>query len=96
MSEIGGPIDDGGIAAKDDPFALFDAWMEEAKKAEPAEPNAKTDMALVRIRPRMTAKCEKLTPVADAPGSPGTWRLRSQSSRPDHTPPATAKHRTLT
>jgi pyridoxamine 5'-phosphate oxidase len=46
MSEIGGPIDDGGIAAKDDPFTLFDAWMEEAKKAEAAEPNA---MALATV-----------------------------------------------
>jgi len=40
MSEIGGPVDDGGITAKDDPFALFDAWMEEAKKSEANEPNA--------------------------------------------------------
>ena len=40
MSEIGGPLDDGGIAVKDDPFALFDAWMEEAKKSEANEPNA--------------------------------------------------------
>jgi pyridoxamine 5'-phosphate oxidase len=40
MSEIGGPIDDGGIGVRDDPFALFDAWMEEAKKSEPNEPNA--------------------------------------------------------
>ena len=40
MSQIGGPIDDGGIAPKDDPFALFDAWMEEAKKSEANEPNA--------------------------------------------------------
>lgn len=40
MSQIGGPIDDGGIAPKDDPFTLFDAWMEEAKKAEANEPNA--------------------------------------------------------
>ena len=42
MSNIGGPIDDGGIAAKDDPLALFDAWMEEAKKSEPNEANAMT------------------------------------------------------
>ena len=35
MSEIGGPIDDGGIAPKGDPLALFDSWMEEAKKTEP-------------------------------------------------------------
>jgi len=40
MSEIGGPIDDGGIGVRDDPFALFAAWFEEAKKSEPNEPNA--------------------------------------------------------
>jgi pyridoxamine 5'-phosphate oxidase len=40
MSEIGGPVDDGGIAAKDDPMALFAAWMEEAAKSEPNEANA--------------------------------------------------------
>lgn len=40
MSEIGGPIDDGGIGVRDDPFVLFDMWMEEAKKSEPNEANA--------------------------------------------------------
>jgi pyridoxamine 5'-phosphate oxidase len=40
MSEIGGPIDDGGITAREDPFALFEAWFAEAKKSEPNEPNA--------------------------------------------------------
>jgi pyridoxamine 5'-phosphate oxidase len=40
MSDIGGPADDGGIGEKDDPFALFDAWMELAKKTEPNEANA--------------------------------------------------------
>ena len=35
MSDIGGPIDDGGISAKDDPFVLFDAWLAEAKAKEP-------------------------------------------------------------
>ena len=40
MSDIGGPLDDGGIGVKDDPFALFDAWMDEAKKTEPNEANA--------------------------------------------------------
>jgi len=40
MSEIGGTVDDGGIGVKDDPFALFDAWMAEAKKTEPNEANA--------------------------------------------------------
>lgn len=40
MSETGGPLDDGGIAARDDPFALFDSWMAEAKKSAIEEPTA--------------------------------------------------------
>ncbi len=40
MSGIGAPIDDGGIAPKDDPFALFDAWMAEARAAEPNDADA--------------------------------------------------------
>lgn len=40
MSDPGGPIDDGGITAKDDPLALFETWLEEAKKTEPNEANA--------------------------------------------------------
>ena len=40
MSDIGGHVDDGGISVRDDPFALFDAWMEEARKTEPNEANA--------------------------------------------------------
>jgi pyridoxamine 5'-phosphate oxidase len=40
MSDVGRPLDDGGIGPRDDPFALFDAWFEEAKKSEPSEPNA--------------------------------------------------------
>jgi len=40
MSDIGGPVNDGGITPADDPLALFDAWMEEAKKSEPNEANA--------------------------------------------------------
>lgn len=40
MSEIGGPLDDGGIAGGDDPLALFHAWMAEASKTEPNEANA--------------------------------------------------------
>ena len=40
MSDIGGPIDDGGIAAKDDPFVQFDAWLAEAKDKEPNNHNA--------------------------------------------------------
>lgn len=40
MSEIGGPLDDGGIGERDDPMLLFHTWMEEAKKSEPNEANA--------------------------------------------------------
>jgi pyridoxamine 5'-phosphate oxidase len=40
MSDIGGPIDDGGIAAKDDPLTLFDVWLADAKKSEPDNHNA--------------------------------------------------------
>jgi pyridoxamine 5'-phosphate oxidase len=40
MSESGAPVDDGGISVRDDPFALFDAWMAEARKTEPNDANA--------------------------------------------------------
>jgi pyridoxamine 5'-phosphate oxidase len=40
MSDIGGPVDDGGIGGNDDPFALFGAWMEQAKGSEPNDFNA--------------------------------------------------------
>jgi pyridoxamine 5'-phosphate oxidase len=40
MSDIGGPIDDGGIGERDSPFELFDTWMELAKKSEPNDANA--------------------------------------------------------
>lgn len=40
MSDIGGPRDDGGIAAAGDPFELFTRWMGEAEKHEPNDPNA--------------------------------------------------------
>jgi pyridoxine/pyridoxamine 5'-phosphate oxidase len=51
MSEIGGPIDDGGIAATDDPMALFKAWMDEAAKSEPNEANAMASPASMPGRP---------------------------------------------
>ncbi|MBN9589327.1 MAG: pyridoxamine 5'-phosphate oxidase [Alphaproteobacteria bacterium 64-11] len=38
--EMGGPLDDGGIAAGPDPIALFAEWMAEAEKSEPNDPNA--------------------------------------------------------
>lgn len=38
--ETGGPLDDGGIAPRTDPFDLFAAWMKEAESSEPNDPNA--------------------------------------------------------
>jgi pyridoxamine 5'-phosphate oxidase len=38
--ETGGPLDDGGIAARPDPFDLFHSWMTEAQASEPNDPNA--------------------------------------------------------
>ena len=38
--ETGGPLDDGGIAAGGDPFALFRDWMKEAEGAELNDANA--------------------------------------------------------
>ena len=46
--ETGGPLDDGGIAAGPDPFALFQDWLKEAEGAEPNDPNA---MALATADP---------------------------------------------
>ena len=38
--EMGGPVDDGGIAPRDDPFTLFQSWMTQAEASEPSDPNA--------------------------------------------------------
>jgi len=38
--ETGGPLDDGGITPREDPFALFKSWMAEAEASEPGDPNA--------------------------------------------------------
>jgi pyridoxamine 5'-phosphate oxidase len=46
MSEIGGFMDDGGIAPQVDPLALFAGWLAEAAKTEPNEPEA---MALATV-----------------------------------------------
>jgi pyridoxamine 5'-phosphate oxidase len=40
MSEIGGPLDDGGITAARDPFEMFNEWIKEADKHEVNEANA--------------------------------------------------------
>ena len=49
MSNIGGSVDDGGIAAQTDPLALFGAWLAEAGKSEFNEPEA---MALATVDAR--------------------------------------------
>ena len=38
--EMGGPVDDGGIDPRDDPFMLFRSWMTQAEASEPSDPNA--------------------------------------------------------
>ena len=38
--ETGGPLDDGGITPRDDPFAQFAQWLAEAEKSEPNDANA--------------------------------------------------------
>src|ERR1700755_892098 len=38
--ETGGPLDDGGIAARPVPCALFQDWMKEAEASEPNDANA--------------------------------------------------------
>ena len=40
MGDIGGPLDDGGIATGRDPFALFTSWLKEAEASEPNDPPA--------------------------------------------------------
>jgi pyridoxamine 5'-phosphate oxidase len=46
MGEIGGPLDDGGIAPERDPVDLFNAWLKEAEGVEPNDPTA---MALATV-----------------------------------------------
>lgn len=40
MGDIGGSLDDGGIAPERDPFALFADWLKDAEGSEPNDPNA--------------------------------------------------------
>ncbi len=40
MSQIGGPVDDGGIEEGQEPLALFHKWLQQARQSEPNEPNA--------------------------------------------------------
>lgn len=39
MGDIGGPLDDGGIAPGRDPFGLFAQWLKDAEASEPNDPN---------------------------------------------------------
>jgi pyridoxamine 5'-phosphate oxidase len=38
--QTGGPLDDGGITPRPDPFDLFHGWMTEAESSEPNDANA--------------------------------------------------------
>lgn len=49
MSNIGGSVDDGGIAPQNDPLVQFGAWLAEAGTTEPNEPEA---MALATVDAR--------------------------------------------
>jgi pyridoxamine 5'-phosphate oxidase len=42
MSDIGGPLDDGGIATQPDPMTHFEGWFAEAVKSELHDPEAMT------------------------------------------------------
>ncbi len=54
MADIGGPVDDGGIAPGRDPFALFGEWLKQAEASEPNDPNA---MSLATVDARGPAQC---------------------------------------
>ena len=64
MSDIGGPVDDGGIGVKDDPFVLFHAWLEDAKKSEPNDHNAMS-IASVDSQGRPNVRMVLLKDAAD-------------------------------
>jgi len=79
MSDIGGPLDDGGIAAAIDPMTLFAHWIAEAAKSEPNEPEA---MALATVdeagRPNLRMVLLK---AADANGFVFYTNLESAKGR---------------
>jgi pyridoxamine 5'-phosphate oxidase len=79
MSEIGGPIDDGGIAEGRDPFDLFAAWMEEAHKTEPNEAHAMS-IATVDAQGRPNIRMVLLK-AADARGFVFYTNLESAKGR---------------
>ena len=64
MSSIGGPLDDGGIGAKDDPFVLFQVWLGEAKSSEPNDPDAMS-LATVDAQGRPNLRMVLLKGVQD-------------------------------
>ncbi len=64
MSDIGGPVDDGGIGVRDDPYALFQVWFAEAKKSEPNDHDAMS-MASVDSEGRPNLRMVLLKSVDD-------------------------------
>ena len=64
MSDFGGPIDDGGISAGHDPFALFAAWFAEARAKEPDNPDAMS-LATVDAAGRPNVRMVLLKEAAD-------------------------------
>ena len=64
MSSVGGPLDDAGIGAKDDPFVLFQVWLGEAKSSEPNDPDAMS-LATVDAQGRPNLRMVLLKGVQD-------------------------------
>jgi pyridoxamine 5'-phosphate oxidase len=88
MSEIGGPLDDGGMQPSVDPMALFQSWMEEAGRSEVNEPNAMS-LATVDAEGRPNVRMVLLK-GADAKGFLFYTNLESTKGREIETVPHAA------
>lgn len=88
MSEIGGPVDDGGIQPANDPMVLFADWMESAAKSEPNEANAMS-VATVDVEGRPNIRMVLLK-GADARGFVFYTNLESAKGLELQTHPAAA------
>ena len=66
MGDIGGSLDDGGIAPQNDPMALFAQWLADAAKSEINEPEAMA-LATVDVHARANVRMVLLK-AADARG----------------------------
>ena len=79
MSEIGGQLDDGGMAPQPDPMTRFARWMAEAAKSEINEPEA---MALATVDDRGRPNVRMvLLKAADAGGFVFYTNLESAKGR---------------